>query len=341
MTTVTELPRMSDGSGDALSLTAAGGMYDRVVALLTGAVRPAGIDLRYLPMRIEEVFWRVLRHHEFDVSEISLAYYIALRSRGDRTYTAIPVFPSRFFRQGCVYVPRASPLRSLEALKGTVVGVPEYAMTACVWLRGLLADEHGVNPSDIRWRAGGIESPGREERADLPEVEGVDVRAIAPDESLTQLLDEGRLDAVISPRIPSGLWRGSVRHLIEDYPGEELAYFQRTGIFPPMHTIAVKTSILERHPWVARSLLDAFQESKRRAYEWLGDINALPISVPWFMAEYERTRAIFGADPWTDGLEKNREALVLLCRYLCEQGLAEPVAVEDLFAAPTLDAAVV
>jgi 4,5-dihydroxyphthalate decarboxylase len=316
-------------------------MYDRVVPLMTGAVRPLGIDLRYLPMRIEEVFWRALRHREFDVSEISLAYYIALRSRRDLTYTAIPVFPSRFFRQGCIFVPADSPLRSLDSLKGTTVGVPEYSMTACVWLRGLLADDHGITPSDIHWRYGGIEAPGRRERAELPRIEGVDLRPIGADECLTDLLAATRLDAVISPRIPSGFWDGRVRHLLEDYRAEELRWYERTKIFPPMHTIVIKTELHARHPWIARSLFDAFQEAKHRAYEWLADINALPISLPFYMAEYELTRALFGPDPWRDGLEANRSALELLVRYLCEQGIAEPIRLEELFAPETLDEAVI
>lgn len=333
--------RLSDGGGPPLELTAAGGMYDRVIPLVTQAVRPAGIALRYLPMRIEDVFWRALRHREFDVTEISLAYYIALRSRGDRTYTAIPVFPSRFFRQGCIFVSATSPRRTLASLKGATVGVPEYSMTACVWLRGLLVDEHDVQPADIAWRTGGIESPGRRERAALPRVPGVDVQPIGADETLTELLVSGELDAVIAPRIPSARWTGAVRHLLEDYPDHELAYYERTGIFPPMHTVVLKTEVYEAHPWAARSLFDAFQEAKRHAYEWLGDINALPISLPWFMPEYERTRAIFGADPWTDGFAENAAALELLSRYLQEQGLAEPLPVRDLFARETLDEAVI
>lgn len=337
---MTGFARISDGS-EPITLTVAGGVYDRVFGLMTGAVRPAGIRIRYLPMRIEEVFWRVLRHQEFDVSEISLAYYISLRSRGDTTYTAIPVFPSRFFRHGCIYVPTSSRLRSLEALKGTVVGVPEYAMTACVWLRGLLADEHHIGAGDIQWRYGGIESPGREERTELPPVPGINLQPIGPDQCLAELLVDGGLDAVISPRIPSGYWQGRVRHLLADYPGEELAYYQRTGVFPPMHTVAVKTSILEQHPWVAKNLFAAFQEAKRRAYEWLSDINALPISLPWFMPEYERTRSIFGEDPWVDGLRSNLPALELLCRYLTEQGLAEPIEPAALFASSALDDAVI
>ncbi len=324
-----------------LQLTLAGGMYDRVVPLLANWVKPAGIDLRYLPMRIEEVFWRALRHQEFDATEISLAYYISLRSRGDDSYIALPVFPSRFFRQGCIFVPRSSKRRSLADLAGATVGVPEYAMTACVWVRGILADEHGIEPSDIRWRYGGIERPGRLDRAEIPLLEEVDLQPIGEHACLSQLLADGALDAVVSPRIPSSVWNGHARHLVEDYRREELNYFERTGVFPMMHAIALKRSVYERSPWAARSLVDAFEESKEIAYRWLGEIDALPISLPWYVGEYEKTRAIFDEDPWSDGLEPNREALELLCRYLTEQGLARPMALEELFASPALNAAVI
>ena len=143
-----------------LDLTLAGAAYDRTVALADGRIQPRGINLRYLPMTIEEVFWRAFRHKEFDAVEVSLAYYIILRSLGDRTYTAIPVFPSRFFRQGSIFVPTASDRTELASLRGATVGIPEYRLTAGVWLRGILMEDYGIEPSEIRWRTGGTESPG-------------------------------------------------------------------------------------------------------------------------------------------------------------------------------------
>jgi 4,5-dihydroxyphthalate decarboxylase len=320
-----------------LDLTLAGGFYDRTMALISGRVRPAGVRLRYLAMPIEEVFWRALRHAEFDAAEISLAYYMTLRARGDRTYTAIPVFPSRFFRHGCIFVPAGSPRRALADLCGATIGLPEYTMTACVWVRGLLADECGIRASEIRWRAGGIEHPGRRDRADLDPPPGVDLRPIDPGTTLNQLLSEGRLDAVISPRIPSAYWSGGVRRLPPDFQAAEADYFERTGIFPVMHTVALRTDVYERHPWVAQSLFDAYQAAKQAAYEWLADINALPVALPWYVAEYERTRRIFGRDPWADGFDANRRQLLTLARYLAEQGLAPAVDVEMLFAPNTRD----
>ena len=325
-------------SPSALDLTLAGGAYDRVLALTDGRVRPRGVNLRYLPMPIEEVFWRAFRHKEFDAVELSLAYYITLRSLGDTTYTAIPVFPSRFFRQGCIFVPASSERTELASLRGATIGIPEYTMTACVWVRGILSDENGIAPSEIHCRFGGIESPGRRDRADLAPPPAVDLQPIPAGTTLNQLLAGGELDAVICPRVPSSYWEGRSRRLLPDFQAAEEEYYRRTGIFPVMHTVALRTEFYERHPWVAKHLFDAYQASKRLAYEWLADINALPISLPWYVAEYERTRRIFGNDPWEDGLgEANRAQLELLCRYLEEQHLAKRVGLDDLFASNTRD----
>lgn len=320
-----------------LDLTLAGGEYDRIVPLLDGRVRPRGINLRYLPMTIEEVFWRAFRHQEFDAAELSLGYYVTLKSNGDDSYVAIPVFPSRFFRHGCIYVSATSERTTLSSLRGAVVGLPEYTMTACVWLRGLLHDEHGIAPEDIAWRFGGIESAGRRDRADLAPPPGVDLQPIADDATLNQLLAEGEIDAAMTPRIPSDYWSGKIRRLLPDYQEHEADYFRRTGIFPMMHVIAIRRHVYERHPWVAASLFDAYQEAKGLTYQWLADINALPISLPWYVPEWERTKSVFGDDPWVDGLDPNRHALATLCRYLVEQNLAKEVELDDLFAPNTLD----
>lgn len=321
-----------------LDLTLAGGLYDRTFPLIDGRVRPNGLRLRYLPMKIEEVFWRAIRHSEFDAAELSFSYYAALRSMGNDSFVAIPVFPSRFFRHGCVFVPSSSDRRSLKDLDGATVGVPEYAMTACVWIRGLLSDECGVMPARIKWRYGGIENPGRRDRADLKLPSDVDITPIDEAETLNELLAAGHVDAIISPRIPSAYWEGRVRRLVDDYVSVELDYFVRTRIFPIMHVVAFRKEILDRYPWSARSLFDGYQEAKKLTYEWLADINALPVSLAWYVSEYERTRGVMGEDPWADGLRANQLVLDTLLRYLREQGLvSEDLTISGLFAANTLD----
>lgn len=322
---------------DPLEITLAGGRYDRTFPLIEGRVEAPGVRLRYLPMVIEEVFWRALRHQEFDAAELSLCYYLTLRSKGNTDWIAVPVFPSRFFRHGCVYVPADSTRTSLDDLRGATVGIPEYTMTACVWQRGLLADEHGITPDQIHWRYGGIENPGRRDRVDLAPPDGVDVRPIGADDTLNAMLAEGRVDAVMCPRVPSACRDGRARRLLQDYTRMELDYYERTHVFPPMHVVALRSDVYERNPWAARSLFDAYQEAKRLAYEWLGDINALPISLPWYVDAYERTREVFGDDPWPDGFDANRPALETVSRYLVEQGIADPFDLDDAFAPNTKD----
>ena len=318
-------------------ITLAGGAYDRTVALVDGRVRPRGVELTYLPMPIEEVFWRAFRHHEFDAAELSLGYYLTLRSYGDDNYVAIPVFPSRFFRHGCVYVAANSEITSFSSLAGATVGLPEYTMTACVWLRGLLYDEHGIAAEEMHWRYGGIEAPGRRDRADIAPPSGVDLQPIGAGETLNQLLCDGKLDAVMCPRLPSGYFSGKIRRLLPNYQAAEREYFDRTGIFPVMHVVALRRDTYERAPWIAASLFDAYQEAKTLAYDWLADINALPVSLPWFVPEWERTRVVFGADPWIDGLEPNRHALEVFVTYLRRQHMADGIDLDNVFAPNTLD----
>lgn len=319
-------------------ITLAGGAYDRTVALVDGRVRPRGVDLTYLPMTIEEVFWRAFRHKEFDAAELSLGYYLTLRSLGDDSYVAIPVFPSRAFVHGCVFVPADSDITSFSDLSGATIGLPEYTMTVCVSFRGLLKDEHGIEPGDIHWRFGGIESSGRRDRADMEAPPGVDLQPIGPDETLNQLLCEGKIDAAVGPRILSGYFSGHLRRLVPDFQAVEREYYDRTGIFPIRHVVAVRRDVYNRAPWVAASLYDAYQESKQLAYEWLADINALPISLPWFVPEWERTREVFGSDPWVDGLEPNRNALATFARHLEQQNMTGgPIDLDSVFASNTLD----
>ncbi len=334
--------RIATSMVNELTLTVAGARYDRTLGLIEGTVNAQGLALRYLPLNIDEMFWRALRHHEFDVTELSLAYYLVERSKGNTDWTAIPVFPSRFFRQECIFVPQASSRLTLESLRGAVVGVPEYALTACVWLRGMLLDRCGIRASDIHWRSGGLETPGRVARTPMRVPPDVDLQMIPPDETLSNMLAQGRLDAVFCPNLPSAYVSGRARRLLPDPRRDAEEYFAQVGYFPPMHVVAMRTSLFEANRWMARSLFDAYQASKHMAYRWLDDIDGLPVSMPWFVHEWERTKALLGPDPFPDGFDVNQSALTVFARYLEEQRLlADKLNLEDTFASTLFDTYVI
>jgi 4,5-dihydroxyphthalate decarboxylase len=320
-----------------IRLTLACGASDRTLALILGDVKPQGLDLTFLRMYPEEVFWRMTRHAEFDAAEMSMSSYILRRSRGDNALMAIPVFTSREFRHSCVWVRADAGIDHPVDLKGKRMGAAEYQLTANVWIRGFLKDDYGVAPEDLQWFLGGLYQPGRPEKLAV-NIPGVELNQIGPGQTLSQMLLDGQLDAVMGPRPPLGFPGPRVRRLFPNFREVEADYFQQTGVFPIMHTVVIRRELLEQEPWVARSLYDAFCESKRRATDELGEAVVLTTSLPWQIAEVEATRAMMGDDWWPYGVEPNRKALQTLVRYSCEQGLAQrAVPVEELFAASTRD----
>ena len=310
---------------------------DRTLPLILGDVRPAGIDLTFLRMPPEEVFWRMTRHAEFDAAEMSMSSYLVRRSRGDDGLVAIPVFPSRQFRHSCVFVRTSADIHSPADLKGARVGVAEYQITAAVWIRGFLADYFGVKPTDMRWYQGGMYQRGRPEKLHIS-ISGLSLQAIGPEQTLSDMLLAGDLDAIIGARAPTGFPGPGVRRLFPDFRSVEADYARRTGVFPIMHTIVIRRELLDQSQWIARSLYDAFCESRRLAMANLSEHVTLSTMLPWQIAEVEFTQALMGEDFWPYGVEPNRTTLETLMRYSCEQGLAEcSLAIESLFAPTTLD----
>jgi 4,5-dihydroxyphthalate decarboxylase len=323
----------------SLPLTLACWDYDRTQALQDGRVRPEGIDLTYLPLMMPESFFRMLRFGEFGASEMSLSWYTRTVFSDPRPFVAIPVFPSRMFRHSCVYVNVDSGIDKPEDLVGKTVGCPEYQMTAAVWLKGILADRHGVPVESVRYRTGGLEQPGRSETPmELPPQ--FDVRPIPSTSTLSELLDSGEIDALYTAHMPSSFAQGSprVRRLWSDTADVEQQYFAETGIFPIMHTVVVRSDVYAANPWVMRSLTAAFEAAKEKATADLFETTALKTMLPWLTAEAERTRDVFGTnDFWPYGLEANHDTLSTFLRYSHEQGLSpRRLAPEELFAPETL-----
>jgi 4,5-dihydroxyphthalate decarboxylase len=320
--------------------------YDRTRALREGTVRPAGIDLTYLALTPEQTFFRMLRFGEFDVAEMSLSSYVLTLGQERPPFVAIPVFPSRAFRHGGIYVPAGGKVREPADLVGAVVGVPEYQMTAAVWIRGILAEHHRVPADRVSYRTGGLHDAGRPEKLRLDLPARFDVQPIAGGQTLDGLVRSGAIDALYSARSPRSFDpaepAGPVRRLFPDVRDAEERYARQTGIFPIMHTVVLRRTIFERHPWVARSLLDAFSESKRLAYPELLEVTALKTMLPWGVLEAERTIALLGRDFWPYGVDANRVTLDAFLRYSHQQGLAAKLwRPEDLFAPETLESVLV
>ena len=315
-----------------LQLSLACGDYDLLRPLLDGGVRPEGIELVCVTLPSPERHWRMLRHEEFDVCELSLASYLVDRDRTDR-FTAIPVFPHRRFRHGYVFVRSGGPVREPQDLQGKQVGLRTFQNTAGLWVRGILQHEYGVDLRTIRWLA--------QDEEDLPvdpSPRGIRLERVPPGANIDRMLACGELDAVIYPEVLPSYRRGNpaVRRLFEDYPERERAYFTRTRIFPIMHTVVVRTAVLERHPWVATNLLQAFEASKQECYRRLQDPRR--VSLAWFLPALEEQRRLMGPDPWAYGFEPNRHVLETAAQYAYEQGLtARRLEVAGLFAPSTLD----
>jgi len=315
-------------------ITIACGNYDRARAIRDGRVKVEGCDVTFLPMYPEEIFHRAFKFQEFDVSEISFSSYIRTVSAGTAAYIGVPAFVSRIFRHSGIYVRKGAGIEKPEDLRGKRIGVPEYQITAVVWMRGMMQHEYGVKPSEIHWRSGGQEQAGREERTPLKPIPGLDLKAIPHDKTLVGMLRDGELDALFTARAPSSFLAGEphIARLFPDTRKAEVAYYKKTKLFPIMHLIGIRKSLAERYPWLATSVYKAFVEAKALAMIDLRDVNALMVTLPWLEAETHETAAIMGNDFWKYGIEENRPDIEALAQYLHEQGLADrKVKIEELF----------
>jgi len=323
----------------ALSLTLACDLTDRTRALHDGTVTPKGIDLNFVPLSVEEVFWRMLRNQEFHVSEMSMSSFMLAADRGEPDFVAIPAFTSRYFRHSCIFVNTDAGIEEPADLVGKRVGVPEYQMTSPLWIRGILQHEYGVKPSDVQWFHGGEEEEGREEKLPLDLPDDVDLQYIPADDTLSDMLERGDLDAFATARAPSSFFTSpKVERLFPNFREVEAEYYRKTGHFPIMHTVVIRRDVYEENPWVAQELLKAFTEAKDVCLREIGDSSALRAALPWLHDELEQTRELMGEDYWPYGIEANRETLELMTQFSYEQGLSkERHDLEDLFAPETFE----
>jgi 4,5-dihydroxyphthalate decarboxylase len=322
-----------------LKLSFAIGDYDRNRPLIDGAVQVDGVDPVVMKLYPEEIFFRAMRHEAFDVCELSLSSFVLRTARGDCPYVGIPAFLSRAFRHTSI-IARTDRISRPQDLKGKRVGLPEWQLTANVWTRALLEEDYGVKMTDVRWVRGGLEEPGRKEKVTLKLPPGVVVEDIGPEQTLNAMLQSGEIDAFIGPRAPTSFVPSNSKlgWVFEDPTKEAMEYFRRTRIFPIMHIVGIRRTIVEAHPWLPMALLKAFERSKRMALEHLSDTSATKITLPFVEEQLRRAHALMGDDFWPYGLPANRHVLETFVRYHHAQGMSDRiVGVDELFHPGTLE----
>ncbi len=317
--------------------------YDRTAALANGDIRPDGVDLTYLSLPVEETFFRMLRYREFDAAEMSLSSYV-ISLLDDGPFIAIPAFTSRAFRHNGIYVHAGSGITEPGDLRGRVVGLAEYQLTANVWIRGILAEHHGVPVESVRYRTGGLHEPGRVAKVAHDPPPGVQIEPIPAGRTLADMLVTGEIDALYTPRIPRPFGENDprVRRLFADPQRHEEQYYAATGIFPIMHVVVLRRDVYEARPWLAQSLYKAFEEARQAASRRMAETAASRYMLPWLYAEAERSRQLMGEDFWSYGLAGNEAALGVFLRYSFDQGLARRMlAPAELFAPETRESYVI
>jgi len=315
-----------------LSLSVAIGDYDRNRPLISGAVRIDGVDPIFMTLSPEEIFFRALRTLDFDICELSLSSFTVKTANGDSPYVGIPCFLSRAFRHTSMYV-RTDRIKKPEDLKGKKIGLPEYQLTANVWARAILEDDHGVKPTDVQWVRGAIEHAGRIEKITLKLPPDVKIENAPEGRTISDLIDKGEIDGFMAPR-PPFLERENpnVGWLYPDPVAAAKDYYKRTGIFPIMHLVGVRRTLVEKHPWLPVAVMKAFEQSKKIAMDALADTSATKVTLPFIEESVKAARELMGEDYWAYGLEANRKTLETFLHHHHAQGLSSRlVKPEELF----------
>ncbi len=319
-----------------LQLSIAMGDYDRTRALYDGRVQIDGVDPVYMLLAPEEMFFRAFRHAEFDIAELSLSSFTVKAAKDACGYVAIPVFLSRAFRHTSIYV-RTDRIRTPADLKGRRIGLPEYQLTANVWARALLEDDHGIKPSDVTWVQGGIEEPGRPEKIDLALPDDVRLEHAPADTTISDMIDRGEIDGFIGPRPPSGraARNPDVGWLFRDPTAAAKDYYSRTGVFPIMHVVGIRKTLVQSHPWLPAAVMKAFVQAKQHALARLSDTSATKVTLPFVEEQLKAARDFMGDDFWSYGAEANRATLETFFRQHHRQGLSERLLDVDEFFHPS------
>ena len=328
----------------ALEITIAGYDYDRVSAIRDGKVSIEGATVNFEVSNIYSLNRSAFGvGQKYDISEVGLIPYITKYiNEGFRDYTLLPIFISRTFRHRSIYVHTDSGIEKPEDLKGKRIGTPGYTSSSNTWIRGLLKDEYGVNADDFTWIEANKSSDGGPQKTGETYYFNDDFPLISGPEGIdeSELLLSGQIDAIITAVTPKAYLERNpkIRQLFPNAKEAEAAYYKKTGMFPIMHVVAIKTELLKKEPWLAEALFNMYSEAKSIAYENLETTIVLRTTLPWAKDEFESTREIMGDNYWKYGIEDNRKELEAIIRYVYDQGLVKSqIEFEEMFDPSTLN----
>jgi 4,5-dihydroxyphthalate decarboxylase len=304
-----------------LELTGAFGDYDRTHFLDSNGISPSGVNLRILKFSPSDIFYRMCRYQEFDLSEMSMGAHLFLLGKGNSPFVGIPAFPSRVFRHSMVYANSNSGIKTPSDLNGKKIGIREWGMTAVVWIIGILKEEYGLDIKTVDWVS------AKEPRVPIEMPDGCQISLIPEDTNLSDMLEKGEIDAALIHQVPLSFLRSpdKVVRLFPDYKNDEINYYKRTEVHPIMHCVVLRKQISEKFPWLLKNLYTALEQSRKKTIESLSDTGALSAMIPFLPAFMEETRSVFGENYWPYGVNKNRKTLEKLTLYAHEQGLTDRV----------------
>mgnify|MGYP000867430155 CR=1 FL=1 len=315
--------------------------YDRTMPMTDGRVELKGCEPTFHIRRPEDAFQRAFHNAEYDITELSFSRFMARYSEDNIAYEVIPVFPSRAFRHGALFIRTDRGIKTPEDLKGKTLGLMDFEMTAALVARGMLNDDYNIAPRDISWVVGAVEDNGDHihQGNSKSSAAGVEISLAPEGRSLNALLAGGQIDGIIGLYEPSCMAGGApVKRLFSDWRSTEQDYFRRTGIFPIMHTVAIRKSLLAEHPWIARSVYRAFCDAKDIAIGELQVPQACKVTLPWVVAEYAATMKIMNGDVWPYGFAANRNVVEAMIRWSQNDGLLErTLSADELFMTDLLD----
>ncbi|WP_250437905.1 ABC transporter substrate-binding protein [Caballeronia sp. ATUFL_F2_KS9A] len=323
-----------------LNLSVAVGNYDRMRPLVDGEAQIDGVDPIFMLQDPEEIFFRAFRHADYDICELSLSSYSVKTAAGTSPYIGVPIFPSRAFRHTSIYVRNDRGIESPADLKGKRIGVPEYQLTANVWARLFLEEDHGLKPSDVTWVRGGYEEAGRLEKISLKLPGDVRLENAPENQTISGMLASGEIDALIGPRAPSCFANGhpNVKYLFDDPQKAAADWYTRTKLFPIMHLLGVRRTLAEQHPWLPGAVAKAFEKSKALALARLSDTSATKVTLPFVEEQLRNARRLMGHDFWSYGFEPNRHVLSRFLERHHQEGLSSRLLQpEELFHPATLE----